>query len=292
MNKNKSFTLIELLVVIVIIGILAGVIIISTASSITKANITKLKSFDDSVKNSMLLNLVSEWELDKINGVTTPDAWGSNTGTIGDGVTATTYPTLKTKDACVSDGCMSFDGGDYVNLGNSSTIKPTDTITVSIWLNPASVKDGNIHDAIDTHLGYEIQERNTGYWTWYVHLEVSEWSEIHTVSNTAIANKWQHVVGTYNSSTGSQKIYLDGDLKTSVVISGNQKILYSTDNNVMIGDVNYHGRYFNGLIDDVRVYDTELSFAEIRRDYVAGLKSLYTKGLISKVDFNKSLARL
>ncbi|MDD4376483.1 MAG: prepilin-type N-terminal cleavage/methylation domain-containing protein, partial [Clostridia bacterium] len=30
MNKNKSFTLIELLVVIVIIGILAGVIMIST----------------------------------------------------------------------------------------------------------------------------------------------------------------------------------------------------------------------------------------------------------------------
>ena len=35
-NKQKSFTLIELLVVIVIIGILAGVIMISTSSSIDK----------------------------------------------------------------------------------------------------------------------------------------------------------------------------------------------------------------------------------------------------------------
>jgi len=292
MNKNKSFTLIELLVVIVIIGILAGVIIISTTSSITKANITKLKSFDDSVKNGMLLNLVSEWKLDKINGVTTPDAWGSNTGTIGDGVTANTYPTLKTKDACVSDGCMSFDGGDYVNLGNSPTIKPTDTITVSVWVNPASVKDGNIHDVIDTHNGYEIQERNSGYWTWYIYLNDLQWHSVATSANTAIVNKWQHVVGTYDSSTGSQKIYLDGELKNSSVISGNQKILYTTDNNVTIGDVNYHGRYFNGLIDDVRVYDAELSFSEIKRDYVAGLESLYSKGLISKIDFNKSLARL
>jgi len=37
-SKNKSFTLIELLVVIVIIGILAGVIIISTSSSINKTH--------------------------------------------------------------------------------------------------------------------------------------------------------------------------------------------------------------------------------------------------------------
>ncbi|MGI6341031.1 MAG: type II secretion system protein [Minisyncoccales bacterium] len=44
MKKNKSFTLIELLVVIVIIGILAGVIMISTSSSIQKANIAKVKS--------------------------------------------------------------------------------------------------------------------------------------------------------------------------------------------------------------------------------------------------------
>ena len=45
MTKQKSFTLIELLVVIVIIGILAGVIMISTSSSIDKANFAKAKLF-------------------------------------------------------------------------------------------------------------------------------------------------------------------------------------------------------------------------------------------------------
>lgn len=43
MNKKSSFTLIELLVVIVIIGILASVIIISTSSNIGKANNAKLQ---------------------------------------------------------------------------------------------------------------------------------------------------------------------------------------------------------------------------------------------------------
>jgi|GEM_PF-2695640 len=41
-NKQQSFTLIELLVVIVIIGILAGVIVVSTNSSITSAQNAKL----------------------------------------------------------------------------------------------------------------------------------------------------------------------------------------------------------------------------------------------------------
>ncbi|MGI6341045.1 MAG: LamG-like jellyroll fold domain-containing protein [Minisyncoccales bacterium] len=44
MKNNKSFTLIELLVVIVIIGILAGVIAISTSNNIAKAQDSKVSS--------------------------------------------------------------------------------------------------------------------------------------------------------------------------------------------------------------------------------------------------------
>lgn len=63
--KSKSFTLIELLVVIVIIGILAGIIIISTTSSIEKANIAKAHSFSNTIKNELFFNLVSEWTFDE-----------------------------------------------------------------------------------------------------------------------------------------------------------------------------------------------------------------------------------
>jgi len=67
MNKQKSFTLIELLVVIVIIGILAGVIMISTSSSIDKANLAKAKGFYNNTKNLPLLNTLSKWSADYVN---------------------------------------------------------------------------------------------------------------------------------------------------------------------------------------------------------------------------------
>ena len=42
-NMKKGFTLIELLIVIAIIGILAGVILVSTTTARDKANITSMK---------------------------------------------------------------------------------------------------------------------------------------------------------------------------------------------------------------------------------------------------------
>ena len=86
MNKQKSFTLIELLVVIVIIGILAGVIMISTSSSIDKANIAKIKVFEESVQNNLAANMVSAWDADHVTKTeagnwTLNDKWGNNHGT-------------------------------------------------------------------------------------------------------------------------------------------------------------------------------------------------------------------
>ena len=123
MRKQRSFTLIELLVVIVIIGILAGVIIVSTSSSISRANFAKAQAFSNTVQQELLLNLVSEWTFDNESKLG-EDTWGNNDGTV--------HGAIKETD-CVYGSCMRFNGtDDYIGINSSNSLHfGTEDFTIS-----------------------------------------------------------------------------------------------------------------------------------------------------------------
>jgi len=61
---RQAFTLIELLVVIAIIGILSGLIIVSMNGITNSATVAKAQVFSNSLRNALMMNLVSEWKFD------------------------------------------------------------------------------------------------------------------------------------------------------------------------------------------------------------------------------------
>jgi prepilin-type N-terminal cleavage/methylation domain-containing protein len=134
MKQEKSFTLIEILVVIVVVGILSSFILVGMSSITSDANIAKGKAFANSLKNSLLMNLVSEWKLDETSGSTSYDSWSQNNGTVT-GATITTD--------CVSGKCLEFDGIDnrisysisFANIKIRTIHGPS---TLELWFKPSS----------------------------------------------------------------------------------------------------------------------------------------------------------
>jgi len=283
-NKQKSFTLIELLVVIVIIGILAGVIMISTSSSIDKANFAKAQAFSSTVQNELLLNLVSEWTFDEPeeNGKT-KDTWGNNHGTV---VGATQVAD------CVFGGCYSFDGSnDYIEIADSREMRMTQGGTITAWIYPKSRGNGSgrIIDkgsasgglggyflglVADNKIAFRVNSEN---------------SYSQSSADSITYNKWQFITITFNEL--ERKIYIDGMDLTA--IKGSLELPPNIVNIVRIGSSVYSlVNSFDGYIDDVRIYNIALSSSEIKQNYIAGLNSMLANGNISRKDYNERINNL
>ena len=289
MNNQKSFTLIELLVVIVIIGILAGVIMISTSSSIDKANIAKVKVFENSIDSNLAANMVSRWKLDEIdttlNPNTTPDAWGSNTGSLY----GTDGPQLKLAPECVTDGCFEFNGIDNkIMIANSADLNISDDITVSAWIKQDVFDHSSYHIVLESVTDYGwFFGTVSGKVCWLIGRQnLNSWN-VSFQSYGILTNGWNHIVGTYKNGLGT--IYLNGSfVKDLLGVAEKTK----DPNGFKIGLQNINNYTFDGLIDDVKIYNSVLSTSQIKQNYIAGLNSLLIKGAISESEFKEKVADL
>ncbi|MBP6914381.1 prepilin-type N-terminal cleavage/methylation domain-containing protein, partial [Candidatus Parcubacteria bacterium] len=130
---SKSFTLIEILIVIVVIGILSSFILVGMNSIASSANIAKSESFSSSLRNSLLISLVSEWKLDESSGQSIYDSWSSNNGILGSTSGVDASDPIWITNGCAKGSCLSFDGTDdyvYLNAFGLSGSK----LTFEFWL--------------------------------------------------------------------------------------------------------------------------------------------------------------
>ncbi|MFA7157142.1 MAG: LamG-like jellyroll fold domain-containing protein [Bacilli bacterium] len=302
-NKNKSFTLIELLVVIVIIGILAGVIMISTSSSIDKANIAKTQALSNTVQEELLLNLVSEWTFDEgtdqtINRIATnndvKDTWGSNNGTVNGN------PQIKGGGDCVSGKCMSFDGqDDFVYFGTNNNLRMTASQTFSFWYKYNLVSDFDISRGLlggssfssNINCGHAIAININGYI--FSDIYSGDPYGNHRSDLRVSAPKdtnWHFIVSGYDTSTNKHFMYLDGVIRTKTPGFLNYKIDWG-NNAFRIANTSTTS-LLSGLIDDVRIYNAALSLSQIKQNYIAGLNSMLANGNISKEEYNERINTL
>jgi len=298
-SHRIAFTLIELLVVIAIIGILSGLIIVSMSGVTNSANIAKAQIFSNSLRNALMMNLVSEWKLDQINvpaANQTPDSWsGGNTGTLSDSSGACSYvspykcPQLQTT-GCPVGNCLSFDGtNDYVSCGSGSSLNPgTGNMTIEAWIKTGSATDQAITYKEGGGPQFNFRVLATGNLRLNVYGNTNSWDDSVPIVNN---NVWHHVVGIWLIT--DMKFFIDGveAAKThngayptsSILPTGNQYIGARADS---------LSSFFNGLIDNVRIYNAAMPTSQIQEQYYSGLNKLFLSGQIAKEEYSNRLSEL
>jgi subtilisin family serine protease len=215
-------------------------------------------------------NLVSYWKFDEGSGTTAYDSAGNNDGTIY-GATWTTGQI---------DGALSFDGvNDYVDIGDpadgSLDFGASDSFTISIWFKR------NVIDVDHTLISKReviSGAHNEGY-SWriynnnlYAGIEGTNTVGTPITGSTAIgASQWYHAVFVRDVATDKLYLYLNGVSDATPVTDPTTTTLANTYN-FMIGRWEYYNLYFDGVIDDVRVYDRALSADEVWQLYQQGLE--------------------
>lgn len=181
------------------------------------------------------------------------DIQNGNHGTLSNGVMFTSG---KVEQAFSLDGT-----DDFVNVPSSPSLDPITAITLDAWVSTATPADGTIRVIAGRPFGYQLNLFDDGR----VGFGVRVGGSVQVVVSTGIlpANTFAHVAGTYDSSTGSLKVYLNG-VETAATLSGQMD---SQDKPFQIGgfaDPDFTGAFFKGLIDEVELFNRALSASEIQ----------------------------
>ena len=272
--KNKSFTLIELLVVIALIGLLASIILVSLKGTRGKARIAKGLEFSQSVQNVLGAEAVGIWSFDDCgNDGDTPTTLSD---TSGYGNQGTNYGAICREDTpyrVTGSGqgkyALSFDGvDDYVRDSTPTGLNfvSTNQITIEAWfkLTGHSAYDGII-SINDGSCAYRIMaDQNL-----YPFYDPGAHNDQTVTTYRFTVNTWYHYAMTVQGG-GNAVIYVNGaSIHTS---SAGVPANLPNGNDILIGTGEGPGTHpTQGLIDEVRIYNTALSLGEIQKHYAEGL---------------------
>ena len=195
---------------------------------------------------------VAGFGFDEGTGITTADSSGKgNTGNL----TATGWVPGKFGSG------LSFNGTNaWVTVADSNSLDLTAAMTLEVWVKPTALSGWQsvVLKESPSGLAYSLYAndgvpRPAGY----VHIGTAD---IEAFGNSQLAlNTWTHLAATYDGSL--VRMYVNGNLTGSTAATGNMAA--STDP-MRIGGNSSWGEYFNGVIDEVRVYSRALPQSEIQ----------------------------
>ena len=197
----------------------------------------------------------------------TVDVQGGNDGILVNGATF---------DIGMVGDAFSVDGiDDYIEVAHSADFNIQNALSLAAWIKkqgpcnnncPIVAKQNGVSPCCGD-LRYATLVYGWGDQPATFSFNTTYWKDV-VVSNTSIIDgEWYFIVGAWDGNIA--KIYINGQFDNDKVWGA--PIKPTTEGLLYIG-AGRHGydEHFNGLIDEVQIYDRELTAAEIQEMYLAG----------------------
>lgn len=206
---------------------------------------------------------LGEWWFDEFS-------WSGNAGEVIDqtanGLHLTSYNSTGNDDtlpALTGDpgSCRygDFNGSNNFLQVNDSPLLDLQSFTAAVWIYPHTYPSGsNLKTIISKDENFEFHLTSSGeiYWWWGGGAR-----ELITSGANIPLNQWTHIAVTQRS--GEQAIYINGNRVSLYNWTGT---LFTNNDPFQVGqDQNYAGRYFDGFIDELKLYDRNLIAREVRQ---------------------------
>jgi len=209
------------------------------------------------------------WKLDETSGSTYEDSYA---GLDGGAINA------PTPIAGLIDGAQDFDGtSQYITVPDDDSLDwgSTDSFTIELWANFTNVASRNkVMIGRDQNGGAHWwlgANQNTGVVNW--NMKAKDTSGGAVTGTTAINDgKWHHIVAVRNDTNDKNSLFVDGveeNYATYDYTAG-----FDATTSLGIGYMAYHltpDYYYDGIIDEIALYDRALSVSEIQEHYTNGL---------------------
>ena len=201
---------------------------------------------------------MAHWKLDETSGTTAVDSVGGHDGTLIN-FSGSTWGSGQL------DGALDFDGtNDYINVPHDPTLNLASALTISTWFRADSFGVGI--GGYRTFVSKYPNATTANYWfgTWKQELVFGFWSggvwqEVFPTGLGLSTGQWYQAAVTFDDVSNQVLLYLDGTLVHTGVMTLTPPVNTGA---VTIGR-SAAGEYWDGQLDDVRIYDKVLTGADI-----------------------------
>lgn len=174
----------------------------------------------------------------------------STTANVWEGVIAKRTGPSTTNGAGFS---LAFDGiNDQLRVEPNSSINFSNSFTIEAWIKPGVLKNQSIMTKYSGVNGFDLSLTSGGQVTFKIN------STTLTTNQSYSANVWTHIAAAYSSVNG-MKIYINGIPDPNILSS----TFTNTTARLLIGSL-ASSDWFNGAIDEVRLWNTERTIDNIR----------------------------